>query len=775
MMADHAILAGLITPWLFAAGSAAVSIPIIIHLLAKRRFKRIRWAAIDFLILAEKENRRRINIQQLILLVLRCLAIFLLGLLLARPYLRPTGLAGVFGAEAPRHRVFVLDDSFSMGYTTGATTTFDKARRAVLRLLESSFQETPHDRITLLKTSQPRTPIVSNMILGEKQLLELRSTIERLEPSSLPSHFDDLLVQLVEDLRADPEALNTAVYIVSDFQCSDWLSTRSSVLSTQSSVLSPQSSTVGSPLSAFDAWPELNKPEIFLVQAAEAERPNIAITGLRATQPQMVATIDSRLIATISNFSTQTLEEQELRVYLNDAAYSAVGTPAISPGQSADVAIDITFPEDDFQQVRVEIRAAPAGRRGGLGLDDQRTTAWRVQSAIKALLINGEPSTRTIDDEVAVLRTALHPEGEVFSGVEVVIADESELDNNAGVADLDDVHLLILANVYRLREKTVARIEAFVARGGGLVIFLGDQVDAQFYNERLFKNGAGLLPCQLGQVITVTEATSPPGLTGDWTHPMLRIFSGAQNPFLSSLAFWQYFECVPPATDAGNDEQSNVRVVARFSDARQLPAIVESSSGRSGGGKVLLITSSADSEWNNWPGRPSYLVAMLEMCQYAAKPDRTRVYLTAGGSLHVLLDPARYQSEAVLRTPNYPSEPAIAIRAEPQAGGRAIELRWPRVDQVGVYELLLTRENGVQERRLLSAHLDSQESNLASCTEAELRRSAPQIDFEFVSDVAVLTAQANETLREFWPALLIGVVALLMVEQSLACWFGRAS
>ncbi len=763
MMADQAILAGLVTPWLFAAGSAAVSIPIIIHLLAKRRFKRIRWAAIDFLILAEKENRRRINIQQLILLILRCLTIFLLGLLLARPYMRPTGLAGVFGTEAPRHRLFVLDDSFSMSYTTGATTTFDKARSTVIRLLERSFQEAPHDRITLLKTSRPEAPMVSNMILDEKQLLELRSTIERLEPSSLPSRVDNLLVQLVEGLLADPEQLNTAVYILSDFQSSDWLSPQHSALSTQ------HSAATGSPLSAFDDWPELNMPGIFLVQVADPERPNVAITALRATQAQMVATIDSRLVATISNFSTQTIEEQELRVYLNDAAQPTVPVPAILPGQSADVAIDITFPEDDFQQVRVEIPA------DSLGLDDQRTAAWRVQSAIKVLLVNGEPGTRTIDDEVAVLRTALHPEGEVFSGVQVAIADESELNNDAGVADLDDVHLLILANVYRLSEKTVGRIEAFVASGGGLAIFLGDQVDAQLYNERLFKNGAGLLPCQLGQVITVTEAASPPGLTGDWTHPMLRVFSGEQNPFLSSLAFWQYFECVPPGTDAGNDEESNVHIVARFSDARQLPAIVESAGGGWGRGKVLLMASSADSEWNNWPGRPSYLVAMLEMCQYAARPDRTRLNLTAGGSLRVSLDPTRYQSEAVLRTPNYPSDPEIGLRAAPEAGGRAIELRWPEVDQVGVYELLLTRANSGQERRLLSAHLESRESNLASCTEAELRRSAPQIGFEFVNDVAVLAAKSDEALREFWPALLIGVVALLMVEQSLACWFGRVS
>ena len=92
------------------------------------------------------------------------------------------------------------------------------------------------------------------------------------------------------------------------------------------------------------------------------ERPNVAVTGLRATQPQMVATIDSRLVASISNFGTQTFEGQALRVYLNDAAQPTVPVPTILPGQSADVAIDITFPEDDFQQVRVRQSANPKNR-----------------------------------------------------------------------------------------------------------------------------------------------------------------------------------------------------------------------------------------------------------------------------------------------------------------------------------------------------------------------------------------------------------------------------
>ncbi len=213
--------------------------------------------------------------------------------------------------------------------------------------------------------------------------------------------------------------------------------------------------------------------------------------------------------------------------------------------------------------------------------------------------------------------------------------------------------------------------------------------------------------------------------------------------------------------------------MARFDDAEQHPAIVEKSFGR---GKVLLFASSADSEWNNWPKRPSYVVSIQELGHYAAKPNQRRTDLICGGPIRMTLDPARYQPEAVLRTPAYPAEAEALIHASPAGDGQTYELFWPKVDQVGIYRLLLTPMNigaGQQEERPLAANLDRAESNLDSCNEADLRRSAPEIKFDYVTDVGTLAHRSDEGLREFWPALLIAVIALLMLEQTLACWFGN--
>src|SRR5207249_12189294 len=65
-------------------GGALISSPIIIHLINRMRFQRVRWAAMEFLLKSQKRNRRRLIIKQLILLALRILLVHLAGLLLAR-------------------------------------------------------------------------------------------------------------------------------------------------------------------------------------------------------------------------------------------------------------------------------------------------------------------------------------------------------------------------------------------------------------------------------------------------------------------------------------------------------------------------------------------------------------------------------------------------------------------------------------------------------------------------------------------------------------------
>src|ERR1700722_1613071 len=90
--------------------AALISAPIIIHLINRMRFKRIRWAAMEFLLKAQKRNRRRLIIEQLILLALRCLLVALVGLLV----MRFVGFSFADIGSKPAMHIVLLDDTLSM-------------------------------------------------------------------------------------------------------------------------------------------------------------------------------------------------------------------------------------------------------------------------------------------------------------------------------------------------------------------------------------------------------------------------------------------------------------------------------------------------------------------------------------------------------------------------------------------------------------------------------------------------------------------------------------
>src|ERR1041385_6740043 len=100
---------GFLNPFLLF-GLAAVSVPIIIHLLNRRKFQKVVWAAMRFLRISVEQNQRRMRIEDLILLALRCLLLALLAFALARPAFRNT-TSDLFG-QSKVTGVIILDNSY---------------------------------------------------------------------------------------------------------------------------------------------------------------------------------------------------------------------------------------------------------------------------------------------------------------------------------------------------------------------------------------------------------------------------------------------------------------------------------------------------------------------------------------------------------------------------------------------------------------------------------------------------------------------------------------
>src|SRR5437868_13366711 len=118
-----------LNPYTMVAGAALVSSPIIIHLINRLRYRRVKWAAMEFLLKSQKRNRRRLIIEQLILLLLRILLVLLAAFLVAR-FVQ----AGLSTGQGAVH-VVVLDDSLSMAdrWTEKGqgVTSFEQAKEEI--------------------------------------------------------------------------------------------------------------------------------------------------------------------------------------------------------------------------------------------------------------------------------------------------------------------------------------------------------------------------------------------------------------------------------------------------------------------------------------------------------------------------------------------------------------------------------------------------------------------------------------------------------------------
>jgi len=776
------MLAAFVSPGLFAVGAAAVSLPVLIHLLARRRFKRIRWAAMDFLIDAERRNRRRIRMEDWILLFLRCLAVLAIALFVARPYLPPANLPASWRAAQRTERIFLLDDTLSMAYASADGSTFDHAKAAAEQLIENIRRETPDDTLTLLRMTAIDRPVESGTYLEDAQIEDVYSRLRALAPTQQAASLPESLEAVAGLLTSSPEVINAAVYVISDFQRSVWVEPRSTA---------EEGARAAGLLDPLAAWARQQDRglRVILVHVGHDDAANTALLNVAMPSGQAVAGTSGTVRVTAANFSDAPIEHVALQATVGQLYQPSKTIRELPAGQHASVDLEVEFLRsgDEALQVQTPPDALPA--------DNVRFDVVNVVSAFRVLMVNGEPSVDEYDDELTFLKTALRPEGEVFSGIEVDVVDEVSFED----ADLSAYHAVVLANVYRVGEPAVESLERYVRLGGGLILFLGDQVDEQVYNLTLFRDGEGLLPTRLDGRVRPTHAVRLQ--VANRLHPAMRGLSLQGDPLrMGDVPFQEYFRSavlgVGDATrsagdsisPAGFDEEAApdspgdpgqsaplsasrpVDVLATFADEVQSPAIVERCLGR---GKVILVTSSADKEWNHWPDHPTFLPVMLELVQHVARRADAGQSTFVGAPIELPLDPAVYEPDVLVRTPAYPTELEATATALAAPDGRGVLLTWPHTETSGVYQFHLRRLDGTTAVELVAVNVDTIESDLRAADEADLRRAAGSVPIEFIRGREALRADSTENRTELWRIFVSLAILILLGEHFLAWRWGR--
>jgi len=202
------------SPLLWALGLA--SIPLIIHLLFRRSFRRVDWAPMRYLKLTIQRNRRRIQIEQLLLLLLRTALIVLLVCMVARPIVNASGLGRWFGGDTRTSHILVLDDSLSMALTSNGRSGFDRALELAAQAIEDVSSK---DRFTLVLSSRPKSPLLREVDLADRNIAT--SLLRTMTASETLTSWASTL-QALDDLIASSTYPTRAVTIITDLRRVGW-------------------------------------------------------------------------------------------------------------------------------------------------------------------------------------------------------------------------------------------------------------------------------------------------------------------------------------------------------------------------------------------------------------------------------------------------------------------------------------------------------------------------------------------------------------------------
>ncbi len=774
---------------LFVHGSIAaatiglIAIPIIIHLINRRRFRRVDWAAMEFLLLALKKNRRRVKIEQLILLLLRVALMALLGLAIARPMVSG-GLGWLGSALRSEEKVFVVDDSFSASVRHANRSVFEYEIEAVASALDHLVERRGGDRVTIVRGSRFQTPLVRRGVLDREQVDLLTRKLNNLKPSDTSLPLAGVLDYLATDHisssdEATPRPL--AISILSDLRRSDW---------TDGS---------GGPNKAIEtALARLRDSEsaptrIVVVDVGEEETTNVAITSAFLSSGRAIAGVPTEFTVELENFGPAAVHDIRLSLRYapittaqgSELAWVDLMGPAAAPIASGEVvrySIPCTFRSTGPHAV--EIRAA--GHHDLLEGDDVYPVAVDVVDAIDLLLVSGEPSSEPFDGETDFLEAALSPSSDSLSGLRPSVVVEEGLEGEL----LDRYAMVFLCNVFTVPEGFLERVRRHVTAGGTAIVFLGDQVDASLYNQVFAASSAvergasgetssndseaatpvkGLLPGRLGE-IRRAQAGEAFRLIPDLDHRYFRSLRDVTDA-MSDVDFQQFFHVTPTA---------HAQVIAHYSDADESPAILEAAVGD---GRVLLFTSSADAEWNSWQRNPSFLVLLQDIVSSVAGARQVRPSYLAGHPLTVPVDIARYAQEATLRSPGFPSVPertlvaAPVLLASPGAGngaatGADFQFSTPDTHRFGHYGLSMKTKEGEEAWRVFAIRRPREESDLRRVQPAKLEELYPDAELTVVARTTAF-ADVGRGRFEIADVLLLLFGALLLVEGFCAWRFAH--
>ncbi len=555
-------------------GSLATAVPILIHLIYRRRALVHPFPAVRFLLLADKRTARKFRLHQWLLLALRVLAILLLALALARPYLAGDQ-AQAMAAQPPQANVILIDNSLSMQYRDRETPRLHRAKALASQVLRPLRDQDSALVLPLIPDAPPSDPSGATPEETIHVLSQNRETWETDLAAILPNHAEVNLshaFQQAFDLLRQSPAPRRRLVIISDFTVNGWESFH---------------------LSQFDVLPE--RLDLHLIRLGTAERDaNIVVESLTIAETPFIEGIPLEVTTVLRNRSAE--PRRNLRVDLI-VDQRKVGQQLVDlrPEEQVAVPFRITAPAEGIHQGEIRLE------EDALAADDRFYFAFQTLAPARILIVDGDPGPSLFESEIFYLMQALQP----FTALQQALFHPIPIPwEGLDRERFEDYQVIVLCNVEAVSTPVRQRLHQFVNAGGGLLLFAGNHVHAKRYNTMFYRSDTLLLPVALGEPVQQPENQPQTIAHVDPTHEALRLFASEPSLLQRSL-FYRYLSL------GSLDTAPQAKTLLTLGNGA--PLLVDHEVGN---GRVMVLTSTADRDWSDLPTRTVYVPLIHGLISY---------------------------------------------------------------------------------------------------------------------------------------------------------------
>ncbi len=576
------------------AGSIAALAPIILHLWSRRKFRVVHWAAMDFLRQAAARSRRVLRLRDLLLLVLRTVALLLFGFAMARPYLARSDSAAI--GDEPVHAVIVIDNSLSMTYELLTGTLLDeakaKAKDLIGRLPNGSW-------ISVLPLCGSAASVSRDAYRTREDAVEWLLAIEAVDRQGTAAQAIALASEAVARVS---EFTAHRVVFLSDQQAVNW----------------PQ---------GFEVDPQ-SLPDIEIVDVSAPDSENAWVASLTLKEGVAEGGAPTALTASVRLEG----KSPRLRVPVTltvGGVKVATQMVDLQPGQRREITFVHTF-DAPSETTRITFVPAvvslPPDRLPG---DDQRSILVPIGAGLPVVFLDSlggdEEPARGQYGETYCLRQLLASTNIASATSRELARASHQRFGDLTRASIAGARVIVVAGVKR-PGSAVQLLREHVEQGGSLLMTAGAEFDPASWTSDAWLGGLGILPAPLkpecvGRLPGAgADELKPLGIAVDTISSDYFLLPGIAREEINDLFSEPLFfrvaaadvsvgameELVRNVSLRASEETSKQeipRVLAKL--ANGLPILLERQIGK---GSVVFFASGVHSEWSTLTRTPAVIL-----------------------------------------------------------------------------------------------------------------------------------------------------------------------